>query len=335
MGNSAISIAAPFKGVMKQIAEVTVGAGGAASIDFQNIPAEYTHLMFMGSVRSEEAAVQDTVYIRFNGDAGANYTFIYSRVLGDSAWTNATGSRAANEIRMAYVEAANSIANAFSPFTAMIPNYANTNKFTAIFSDSFAMRDRAADNDLWMVKGNGYWEDTSAVDQITISLGGGDDIAEHSVFTLYGIKEDPGGMNGPGVSTDGALVAFDGTTGRKLKEGSGFVDRGNPATPDFDIGNLITDGTTRDLDLSGIIPVGTKAVVLHLSVRDGLTNQILYVMNKGNTNFQNVAITRTQINNISNDNTVVLGVDADRKSSYNASNTVWTICNITVGGWFF
>ena len=51
----------------KPIATVTVGAGGAASIDFTSIPGTYTDLLVLISARSTRSTdYRDELFIRFN-----------------------------------------------------------------------------------------------------------------------------------------------------------------------------------------------------------------------------------------------------------------------------
>jgi len=58
-----------------KIASVTVGAGGASSIDFTSIPGTYTDLKVVISARgSRSNSGSQTVSVRFNSDSGANYS---------------------------------------------------------------------------------------------------------------------------------------------------------------------------------------------------------------------------------------------------------------------
>ena len=57
-----------------KIASVTVGSGGASSIDFTSIPSTYTDLVVVHSLRGTNAAVYQQARIQFNGDTASNYT---------------------------------------------------------------------------------------------------------------------------------------------------------------------------------------------------------------------------------------------------------------------
>ena len=67
------------------IGKQTVGADGASSVTFSNIPQTYTDLVVKFSTRA--TAGNPELSIRFNGDTAANYTF---KVLYTS---NGTSSR--------------------------------------------------------------------------------------------------------------------------------------------------------------------------------------------------------------------------------------------------
>ena len=57
------------------ISTVTVGSGGAATISFSSIPATYTDLKVVASLRATGSRGEDAVLIRFNSDStAANYT---------------------------------------------------------------------------------------------------------------------------------------------------------------------------------------------------------------------------------------------------------------------
>src|SRR6187551_1223886 len=54
------------------ISEVVVGAGGAATIDFSNIPQNGSLLRILASLVHESLG-QGNIAVRFNGDSGSNY----------------------------------------------------------------------------------------------------------------------------------------------------------------------------------------------------------------------------------------------------------------------
>lgn len=177
-GNQFIAIPGSFE----SIATITVGSGGSANIDFQDIPSTYTHLQLRGILKNTTAAsTVGSPTMRFNNDTGNNYSRHYINTDG----TTVGGGGGASQSSM---YAGTDIgANATSVFGALvidILDYKNTNKYKAIRSLS------GADNN-----GSGYfqyfsglWMSTSAVNRITL-LPGANNFAQYSTVALYGIRE--------------------------------------------------------------------------------------------------------------------------------------------------
>jgi len=113
-----------------------------------------------------------------------------------------------------------------------------------------------------------------------------------------------------------------------------FVDRGDPASEDFTVGDFTTDYTWRDLSLSAIVPAGAKAVLLRAAVRDNLVNQIFEFRKNGNTNDRVRALIRTQVADISNDLDLICACDEDRIVEYRGLNTTFTVISVVVKGWW-
>jgi len=113
-----------------------------------------------------------------------------------------------------------------------------------------------------------------------------------------------------------------------------YVDRGDPAGWDFRVGDFTTDQVWRDLDLSGIVPAGARAVNCSLSIQDNLTAKSVILRKNGNTSAYNTLTARTQVSNIINDQVGVVACDQNRKVEYWASLTTWTSIDLIVLGWF-
>lgn len=112
-----------------------------------------------------------------------------------------------------------------------------------------------------------------------------------------------------------------------------YEDRGDVAAYDFVVGDLITDGTWRVLDISSIVPVNAKLIVGRIEVNDNLAGQAVYLRPYGYTNLKNRSSVITQVINM----TVVANFSLaifDRKIEYMASNTTWTAITIQPSGWF-
>lgn len=158
------------------IATVTVGSGGAASIDFSSIPNTYTDLVLYYNFRPSTA---DSFLIAFNGSS-ANFT---QRLLEGNGSSASSGSNALSGRYIGYQTT--TTASTFGSGSLYIPNYAgSTNKSFSVDWVGEANATSAYSNLI-----AGLWSNTSAINQITISLlTGGYTLVQHSSATLYGIK---------------------------------------------------------------------------------------------------------------------------------------------------
>lgn len=114
-----------------------------------------------------------------------------------------------------------------------------------------------------------------------------------------------------------------------------FVDRGDPASYDWTQATLIQDGAWHDLDCSAIVPADAKTILFRVYLRHPLINKDFYIRTKGNANYVNIFMQRTQVANISIVEDAVVACDTNRKVQYWISGPGWTSIRITVGGWWF
>jgi len=114
----------------------------------------------------------------------------------------------------------------------------------------------------------------------------------------------------------------------------GYHDIGDSAAADFDEGDLTTDATWNDLDLSGIVGTGVKLVHLYIVIADDAAASIFAVKQKGNTNNWNAAYVRTQVANVYVDADVFVLTDEDGVIEYYGSNLAFTSIDIVVRGWY-
>jgi hypothetical protein len=113
-----------------------------------------------------------------------------------------------------------------------------------------------------------------------------------------------------------------------------FVDRGDPSGSDFSLGDLTTDGTWRDLDLSGILPAGASAVKMICVIEDDAANNAILFRKNGLSNELNRSECRTQVSGIDVAYDITVPVDGSGVIEYNATNTTWTRIDIIVKGWY-
>jgi hypothetical protein len=161
----------------KLIETVTVGSGGAASIEFTSIPQTYTDLQVLFSLRG----VNDTVvaYVRFNGVT----TNLSSRLLLGSGSAAASIADASNIKMQGAVNAPSYTASVFANSSLYIHNYAGTtNKSMSI--DYVSENNATAD---WIGFTAGLWSNSSAITQITLLSSSGN-LVQYSSASLYGIN---------------------------------------------------------------------------------------------------------------------------------------------------
>ena len=156
-----------------KIASVTVGSGGAASMDFTSIPSTYTDLCLMLSARSSRANTNDTLTLQLNS---TNITG--RRIYGDGS------TPASDTVPQILPPAGTSTSNTFGSTTFYIPNYASTSQYKSVSIDD-TMENNATASYMDLIAG--IYSSNSAVTSITLDVDNGN-FVQYSTATLYGIK---------------------------------------------------------------------------------------------------------------------------------------------------
>jgi hypothetical protein len=163
----------------KKIASVTVGAGGAASIDFSSIPATYTDLIVHLSLRDESTNGFPAVTMEING-VTTNRT--WRRLRGDGTSATSTNNTT-GEINT--MPGANTTASTFGNIQVYLPNYSGSaNKSLSV--DGVTGNGAAAGDTILTA---GLWSQTTVINQLTFKSGSATDFNQHSTATLYGISK--------------------------------------------------------------------------------------------------------------------------------------------------
>ena len=163
-----------------KIASVTVGSGGAASIDFTSIPSTYTDLIIKATSRNTSTAGAAWNYFKLkpNGlSTNLSYRFVYG------VGTSAASDLGTGNLIGGYSNDSSSTANTFGSSDIYIPNYAGSN-YKSISSDSVTENN---DTSAIAVLSANLWSDTAAITSITLEQATGN-FAQYSTFYLYGIK---------------------------------------------------------------------------------------------------------------------------------------------------
>jgi len=150
-------------------ATVTVGAGGAANIEFTSIPSTYTHLQIRGIIRSTTVATgTDDMWITFNSDTGSNYAYHVLQGNGSAASAGAGATQAKIVIGNSIIRAS-STASAFSAGVIDILDYKNTNKYKTLRALN-GTDANTADTAFRMLFTSGLWQNTNAITSIKLFL---------------------------------------------------------------------------------------------------------------------------------------------------------------------
>jgi hypothetical protein len=160
---------------------VTVGSGGAASIDFSAIPSTYTDLVVILSARSSRSNTTDTVFLKFNN---TNTTYTTRRLYGLGSTAGSDTGSAGNGIDIASIDAATSTSSTFNNQQIYIPNYAGSTQ-KSVSSDSVSENNSSTGNFLNLTAG--LWNGTSAINQITLTPDVGSFVQYSSAY-LYGVS---------------------------------------------------------------------------------------------------------------------------------------------------
>lgn len=188
------------------IQTIEVGAGGASSINFTNIPQDFTDLVLKASLRQDQGNPNAFPFIRFNGSS-ANLSSRYLAGTGSSTFSGAVSGLAFWNATKNGVETSNTFTND----EIYIPNYTSSNQKS--FSLDNVMENNGTDSRQWLMAG--LWANTSPITSITIFSG--DNTAspafsflQNSSVSLYGVRRGSDGRtevaSGGVISTSGGYT---------------------------------------------------------------------------------------------------------------------------------
>jgi hypothetical protein len=161
-----------------------VGTGSSGTISFTAIPSTYTHLQLRSIARGTQSGAFTNMTLRVgNGsiDSGSNYT--YHRLFGNGSAVTADGA-ASQTSGLFGITGTGAGSNTYYTSVIDFIDYKNTNKFKTLKSlDGY---DNNGDGFVFLQ--SFLWRSTSAITNIELTLGGGQNITTASQFALYGIK---------------------------------------------------------------------------------------------------------------------------------------------------
>ena len=170
------------------IASSTVGAGGAASIDFTSIPSTYTDLVVKLSTKISVVSSSTTFYylnMQINSSTG---TYTSRRIYGVGS-ISTPYSNSGNTTNYSSIAFSNDsrtpAANTFNNTEIYIPNYAGSN------AKSFSTDGVTEGNESSAVASfvAGLWSGTAAITSLSFTPeSGGGNFVQYSTAYLYGVK---------------------------------------------------------------------------------------------------------------------------------------------------
>ena len=160
---------------MVAIQTVTVGSGGAANIEFTNIPQTYTDLVILHSTR-QNAGNAPSLLIKFNGST-SNFSTRYLIGSGSAA---SSGTSPANYAGNS--DGSSNTASTFSNGQIYIPNYTSSNYKSYSIDD--VQENNATEAYATLIAG--LWSNTSAITSITL-YNSSNSFVQYSTATLYGV----------------------------------------------------------------------------------------------------------------------------------------------------
>ena len=164
----------------KLIQTITVGAGGAASIEFTSIPQTYTDLILMISSRATGAAI-DVQAIVINGGTTTMTSAIY--LDSNNSGTPRSGSL---YYYQALSQPSSYTANVFASSNIYIAGYSSTTASKTLSAES-ALETNASGSYIGFTAS--FWNSTAAITTLSIQNQNGN-FVQYSSASLYGISKN-------------------------------------------------------------------------------------------------------------------------------------------------
>lgn len=165
------------------IASSTVGAGGAANIDFTSIPSTYTDLCLKFSSRTTHNNTPDDWYMTVNNDTSSSYS--YKLLAGTGSAVTNMKSASTTGVYAGWTNATPNTANTFANIELYFPNYASSNNKSWSIDGVYENNGTTAYQYMNAV---GFAK-TTAISSIKL-VGFNANWAQHTTAYLYGIKKD-------------------------------------------------------------------------------------------------------------------------------------------------
>jgi hypothetical protein len=169
-----------------EIIDKRILATSQTSVTFTVIPATYTDLKLVASIRTDRtASAAENIRVQFNSDTGSVYSAIILDADGSSAYSSSNSAQAS--ILAGYGDTDADTASTFGSFEMYIPNYLSTTAAKSISSDSVVENNATLGFNVLIA---GLWNPATqaAINEIKLFPQLGPNFKIYSSFYLYGIK---------------------------------------------------------------------------------------------------------------------------------------------------
>jgi len=116
--------------------------------------------------------------------------------------------------------------------------------------------------------------------------------------------------------------------------GMAWTDRGDKDGDDWDLADFTLDNTWREFDLSAIVGVGVRLVMINVLIRNTDGYKGLLIRTNGAAHDANCDVERCHTAGESYQDSMFVQTDADGKIEYKGESANWDLMFVTVRGWF-
>jgi hypothetical protein len=193
---------------MQLIAKQTVGAGGAASVTFDNIPNSYTDLKLVMSARATRTGtdISTSAGVTFNGDNGSYYS---DKMIEGGFGSTRSASDSGTRFERFDIPSDDATSSTFSNSEMYIVNYTSTNPKSVSYES--VTENNASGAYMYLASGLYNPPSNVAIYKITLTALYSSTFSEFSTFYLYGISNStttqastvPYASGGDVITTDG------------------------------------------------------------------------------------------------------------------------------------
>ena len=165
------------------IETISVGAGGAASIEFTGIDQTGVDLQVVVSARTNSTGPLSNIKVTLNNDTGSNYSYKY--LIGSGSAAQSGGGSFTGLLGITGTTQATT-ANTFANSQIYIPNYSGAS-VKSVSAES--VQENNGTNSYQHITA-GSWNNTAAITSIILQVTTANNLVQYSSASLYKITAD-------------------------------------------------------------------------------------------------------------------------------------------------